>query len=95
MGATASMQLPQNLLESFDHCTFTTNSNLTKAKPQRLSYSVFLSDVLFQNLNQSHLKIDSIIVAARLKCADNTTLNEMIQSTFQVNGGVRHVALKI
>ena len=87
-GATASMQLPEDLLESLDSCTFTINSNLISATPQRLSYSVFLSDVLFQNLNQSHLKIGSIIVAARLKCADNTTLNTSVQSTFQVDRGV-------
>ena len=88
-GATASMQLPEDLLERLDSCTSKTNSNLISASPQRLSYSVFLSDVLFQNLNQSHLKIGSIIVAARLKCAENTTLNTSVRSTFQVERGVR------
>ena len=87
-GATASMQLPEDLLESLDSCTFATNSNFTSVTPQRLSYSVFLSDILFQNLNQSHLKIGSIIVAARLKCVDNATLNTSVQSTFQVDRGV-------
>ena len=87
MDATASLQLPEDLLESLDSCNFTTN--LTSAKPQRLSYSVFLSDVLFQNFNQSHSKIGSIIVAARLTCADNTTLNTSIENTFQINREVR------
>ena len=87
MDATASLQLPEDLLESLDSCNFTTN--LTSAKPQRLSYSVFLSDVLFQNFNQSHSKIGSIIVAARLTCADNTTLNTSIETTLQINREVR------
>ena len=81
--ATASIQLPENLLESCN------NTNMTLVvTPQRLSYSVFVLDVLFQNLNQTHLKIGSIIVAARLKCADNATLNVIIQSTFQVSKGI-------
>ena len=83
-GVTASLQLPEDLL-LIDLCT----SNSTSAVPQRLSYSVFKSDILFQNLNQSHLSIGSIIVAARLKCADNVTLNTSIKSTFQIDRMVR------
>ena len=82
-GTTASLQLPEDLL--LDLCS----SNSTSAVPQRLSYSVFKSDILFQNLNQSHLSIGSIIVAARLKCADNVTLNTSIKSTFQIDRMVR------
>ena len=84
-GTTASLQLPDDLLESCSDV----NSNTTSAAPQRLSYSVFKSDILFQNLNQSHLIIGSIIIAARLKCADNATLNTSIQSTFQIDRMVR------
>ena len=83
-GTTASLQLPENLL---DLCS-DVNSNLTSVAPRRLSYSVFKSDILFQNLNQSHLSIGSIIIAARLKCADNATLNTSIKSTFQINRDV-------
>ena len=83
-GVTASLQLPEDLL-LIDLCT----SNSTSAVPQRLSYSVFKSDILFQNLNQSHFSIGSIIVAARLKCADNVTLNTSIKSTFQIDRMVR------
>ena len=88
-GATASIQLPENLLESLNSGNLTS----TNATAQRLSYSVFLSDTLFQNVNQSHLKIGSIIVAARLKDADNTTLNTSIQITFQTNRKVRTTEL--
>ena len=77
-GATASIQLPKNILENLGFC------NLTSSV-QRLSYSVFLSSALFQNVNQSHLTIGSIIVAARLNCVDNVTLNTSIQTTFQTN----------
>ena len=83
---TASLQLPDDLLDS----CFDVNSNLTStARPQRLSYSVFKSDVLFQNLNQSHLSIGSIIMAARLKCADNVTLMTSLINTFQIDRMVR------
>ena len=82
---TASLQLPKDLLDSCMHSD--TNVNLTQT--QRLSYSVFKSNVLFQNLNQSQLSIGSIIVAARLKCADDLILNSSIKSTFQVNRTVR------
>ncbi len=85
VGTTASLQLPEDLLDSCSDV----NSTLTSTVPQRLSYSVFKSDILFQNLNQSHLSIGSIIVAARLKCSDNATLNTSIKSTFQIDRMVR------
>ena len=87
-GATASIQLPEDVLNNLDFC------NLTSSV-QRLSYSVFLSDTLFQNVNQNHLKIGSITVAARLKCADNTTLNTSIQTTFQINRKVAKLFIVI
>ena len=77
-GATASMQLPEDILDNLHF------SNLTSSV-QRLSYSVFLSSALFQNANRSNLKIGSIIVAARLSDADSATLNTSVQTTFQVN----------
>ena len=89
---TASLQLPEDLLDSCNDV----NSNLVSAIPQRLSYSVFKSDVLFQNVNQSllNLSIGSIIIAARLKCADNVTLNMSVKSTFRIDGKVRTVQVK-
>ncbi len=90
--STASLQLPEDLL---DLCSSMT-SNSTSAVPQssRLSYSVFKSDILFQNLNQSHLSIGSIIIAVQLKCADNGTLNSSIKATFQIDRMVKTVYLK-
>ena len=87
-GSTASLQLPEDLL---DLCNDTSSNNITSAVPQRLSYSVFKSDILFQNLNQSHLSIGSIIIAARLKCADNVTPNTSIKTTFQIDRMVRTI----
>ena len=86
---TASLQLPEDLLNSCNDV----NSSLVSAITQRLSYSVFKSDVLFQSINQSllNLSIGSIIIAARLKCADNATLNMSVKSTFQIDGKVRIV----
>ena len=87
---TALLQLPKDLLDS---CSGVDN-NLTSTIPQRLSYSVFKSDVLFQNFNQSHLSIGSIIVAARLKCANDLTLNMSIKSKFQVDKMVRIIIIE-
>ena len=80
--STASLQLPEDLL---DMCS-STSSNVTSTVPQssRLSYSVFKSDILFQNLNQSHLGIGSIIIAAQLKLC-NGTQNSLIKTTFQTD----------
>ena len=79
--STASLQLPEDLL---DMCSDTgSNVNSTVPQSSRLSYSVFKSDILFQNLNQSHLGIGSIIIAAQLKC--NGTLNSSIKTTFETD----------
>ena len=84
--STASLQLPEDLL---DMCS-SMSSNVISTVPQssRLSYSVFKSDILFQNLNQSHLGIGSIIIAAQLKC--NGTLNSSIKTTFQTDRMVKN-----
>ena len=85
--STASLQLPEDLL---DMCS-SMSSNVTSTVPQssRLSYSVFKSDILFQNLNQSHLGIGSIIIAAQLKC--NGTLNSSIKTAFQTDRMVTNI----
>lgn len=73
---TASIQLPNNFFDSIKGCTNESSVGI------RLSYSVFLTDILFQSeLNQS--VIGSIIVAARLGCADNTTLPNPIKVIFR------------
>ena len=86
---TASLQLPEDLLDSCNESDV--NSNLVSTTSQRLSYSIFKSDILFQNVNQRqlNLSIGSIIVAARLKCTDNVTLNMSVKSTFQIDRRVR------
>ena len=91
---TASLQLPEDLLDSCNESDV--NSNLVSTTSQRLSYSVFKSDVLFQNVNQRqlNLSIGSIIVAARLKCVDNVTLNMSVKSTFQIDRRVRKIVYK-
>ena len=86
---TALLMLPEDLLDS---CSDIDN-NLTTTISQRLSYSVYKSDVLFQNFNQSHLSIGSIIVAVRLKCANDLTLNTSIKSVFQVNKMVNNIII--
>ena len=82
IGATASMELSENPPQSLNSFNLT---NLTSAGVQRLSYSVYLSDTLFQNVNQSHLKIGSIIIAARLSHQDNATINTSVHTTFKID----------
>ncbi len=65
--STAAIQLPDRFLESNEQCSQSNRSNI-----QRLSYSVFLSNILFQSLNQSQFDIGSIIVSARVRCAVNS-----------------------
>jgi hypothetical protein len=73
--ATASIQLPIDLFMS---------CGLSGAE-RRLSYSVFLSDVLFQNETQldKGLRVGSIILAPRLRC--NKTLTTPITVSFRTN----------
>ena len=70
--STASVYLP----DSF----FSNSEPLDSLNTLRLSYSVFLTDILFQSLNQSGFDIGSIIVSARLR---NTTLLTPIQVAFR------------
>ena len=82
--STASIQLPNNLFES---CGLSDNQT-------RLSYSVFLSDVLFQNETQIRdgLRVGSIILAPRLPCSK--TLITPITVSFRTNQMVTIILVK-
>ena len=79
--AAASIQLSPDLWDQLEGCTnsrpFETDSS------QRLSYSVFTNDVLFQPQNRSLYKVGSAIVAARIMCELRTNSSRApIQTTF-------------
>lgn len=74
---TASIHLPSDFLDSIGGC----NSDLDLDQ-LRLSYSVFLTDILFQS-QQNHSDVGSLVVATRLNCADNTSLINPIRVTFR------------
>ena len=76
--ATASIQLPEDLFKS---CGLSSGSDAQK----RLSFSVFLSGVLFQDKNRPNLTVGSIIVAARVQCNNTMTLNTPITVSFRTN----------
>ena len=90
--ATASVQLPDDLLDHLSDCsemdTSTANSTLTR----RLSYSVFLSNALFQSIERDEYELGSVIIAARMNinCGNSTGLNMAITATFAINITVRH-----
>lgn len=81
--ATASVQLTSDI---FDNCVTNESSEVSIVVSQRLSYSVFVSDILFQTENESSIAVGSIVVAVRLRCqlANETMLSMPVRSTFQV-----------
>ena len=81
--ATASVQLPEDLLDHLNTCNKSNSSSPSMSR--RLSYSPFLSDALFQNEEQRHLKLGSLIIAARIRCGTNSVLNTSILTTFHIN----------
>ena len=72
--STASVYLPESFLENVDNLLANDTDML------RLSYSVFLTDVLFQSPNQSGFDIGSIIVSSRLSYS---TLLKPVQVSFR------------
>ncbi|XP_064387511.1 uncharacterized protein LOC135335851 isoform X2 [Halichondria panicea] len=76
--STASLRLSPLILEE---CP-TTNLSLR----HRLSYSVFLSDVLFLPENRSTNQVGSIVVAARLAClqTNKTVLTVPVRTSFLI-----------
>ena len=74
-GATASLQLPNDIFMS---CSLS-------GTQRRVSYSVFLFDVLFRNeiQHRNGLRVGSIILAPRLPC--NAILATPITVSFQTN----------
>ena len=85
--STATVEIPNDFSESLDECNSNRLSSFLSSQ-QRLSYSVFLTDILFQSQNQSRFDIGSIIVSTRLRCADNSTLLNPITLIFRTVGQV-------
>lgn len=75
--STSSVDLGSEFLDSVEGCTMNGQEQL------RLSYSVFLTDILFQS-QQNQTDIGSLIVAVRLSCAlENTSLLSPIRLSFR------------
>ena len=73
---TASVQLPKDFLDLVAGC----GTNMS----HRLSYSVFLTDVLFQtSQTRSLASIGSIIVTVQLGCARNSSLLNPFRVAFR------------
>ena len=75
--STASIRIPSSLSDQLITC-----SNLTSNRFQRLSYSVFISDSLFQPRNRSQFRVASIILAPRFHCTLGN-ISEPVKATFQ------------
>lgn len=84
--ATASIMLQENSLN--DSTAFTKEGNKTVDVSQRLSYLVFLTDILFQVSNQSRYAIGSIITSVRLGSASDVSLTTQINASFRINQDV-------
>lgn len=79
--STAAIQLPENFIQSIEGNNLTSNQ-------LRLSFAVFLTDILFQSENDTKMKIGSIIVSTRLKLAEQLSLFSQITTTFRTNQDV-------
>ena len=90
---TATIQLPSTVFDDLENCTGSEDNGLSVSSSlQRLSYSVFLSDVLFQPENRTRYKVGSIVVSARIRCAltGNKSLSLPIRTNFLTSEGVRY-----
>ena len=93
---TATIQLPSTVFDDLENCTDSEDNALSVSSSsslQRLSYSVFLSDVLFQPENRTRYKVGSIVVSARIRCAltGNKSLSLPIRTNFLTSEGVRYM----
>jgi hypothetical protein len=81
--ATASVYIPtDSLVNNVNSCTL----EMFNTSQQRLSHSIFLSDILFQtNFGNNNYSIGSIIIAARIQCLDGVSLPMPVRTTFRVN----------
>ena len=80
--ATASVYVPTDLLiNNVNSCTLET----LNTSQQRLSHSVFLSDILFRSHFRNNYSIGSIIIAARIQCLDGAFLPMPVRTTFRTN----------
>ena len=91
--ATATVRIQKSLINQTGYC----QTEGFNASQQRLSYSVFLSDILFQSFNRSDNKVanGSIIVSTRLNCPENDVLNSPIQTTFRTYSQVSNIVIII
>ena len=91
---TASIQLPDDLLDYLADCDDSemNNSTANATLTRRLSYSVFLSNSLFQSTGVDVYELGSVIVATRMNanCGNGTNLTTSITATFATNKTVRH-----
>ena len=79
---TASITVPPNLITDLQH-----EANQS-VESQRLSYSVFLSDVLFMSPNQTaqNMSIGTVIIALRLReLVLSETLTTLIDASFRLS----------
>lgn len=79
--ATASVTVPSNFIDESEYAQILGENS----SHQRLSYSVFLTDILFQSVNQSQYNIGSIIVSVRFNFSGNDTFKSPIQTTFRTH----------
>ena len=80
--ATASVYIPtDSLINSVNSCSL----EMLNTSQQRLSHSIFLSDILFQTHFRNNYRIGSIIIAARIQCLDGVFLPMPVRTTFRTN----------
>ena len=81
--STAAIQIPKNFFEQ----PFSDMSTNKQQPLQRLSYSVFLTDILFQ-INSSLFDVGSIILSVRLQNLSDNELDSSVRTIFRTNSEV-------
>ena len=85
--STAAVQIPEDFV---DECMMMGNiSSISSSFTRRLSYNVFITDILFQSFNNNGtFAIGSIIVSTRLRCKMNSSLSSPIRVILNHNDKV-------
>ena len=89
--ATASIHMPDDLLDHLSDCSEMNTSTANTTLITRISYSVFLSNALFQSIGLDEYELGSVIIAARVNvnCGNGTNLNTPLTASFATNKTVR------
>ena len=78
--STAAVEIAENFISDIPEC-----GPEQPGYTRRLSYFVFMTNILFQSMNLTTAGIGSVIISTRLSCAGNGSLPTPITTRFQTS----------